>query len=337
MSKVRWGLLSTASIGRVVVAACRRARAAEFVAVASRGPERAQRFADEFGLEASFGSYDELLAADDVDAVYVALPNSMHAEWVQNALEAGKHVLCEKPFAPTAEETITCFDAAKAAGRVCVEGFMYRHHPQTTKFRELLADGAIGELTFVRSALSTRTEPSDIRRSTEMAGGSLADLGAYCASATRLVAGEPLQVFAEQVLDGPQGVDLRFAATIRLENGVVAQFDTGLDLPRRDELELIGTTGRIVVPDPWLCRSGYVELVRDSETSRIPVDPDGTFALTEADHDVYRIEFDAVSTAILTGSPPVFDATDAVRQARLIDALRASAQDGSPVSLPALQ
>ncbi len=154
MTKVRWGLLSTASIGRVVTEATRQAQHAEFVAVASRDAGRARRFAAELDLQASFGSYEELLASEDVDAIYVALPISMHTEWTIKSLSAGKHVLCEKPFAISPQDAASCFHAASAAGRLCAEGLMYRHHPQTTLARTLLSDGAIGRLAYVRAALS---------------------------------------------------------------------------------------------------------------------------------------------------------------------------------------
>ena len=210
--------------------------------MASRDADRARAFAGDLGLEASFGSYEELLASEAVDAVYVPLPVSMHTEWTVKALEAGKHVLCEKPLATSAADAARCFDAAEAAGRHCVEGLMYRHHPQTTLARKLVADGAIGRLAYVRAALSVSVEPGDIRRSVDLGGGALSDLGCYCVSAIRLFAGDPW-VAAAQVRDGAAGVDLRLAATLRMPGDVLAQFDVALDLTRRDELELVGTEG----------------------------------------------------------------------------------------------
>ncbi|HYT26675.1 MAG TPA: Gfo/Idh/MocA family oxidoreductase [Actinomycetota bacterium] len=335
MSKVRWGLLSTASIGRVVTAATRQAQHAEFVAVASRDAARARQFADELGLAASFGSYEELLASDAVDAVYVALPVSMHTEWTIKSLEAGKHVLCEKPFAIGPEDAARCFDAASSAGRLSAEGLMYRHHPQTALARKLVADGTIGPLAHVRAALSVSVAKGDIRRSVELGGGALLDLGCYCVSAIRLFADEPERVYAEQVRDGTDGVDLRFAATARMRHDVQAQFDTGLDLPRRDELELIGTDGRLTIPDPWLCRSGFIELERDGATERLPVDPAGAFGLTQDERDAYRIEFDAVSAAITGGPQSSFGREDAIDQATVLQALRRSSEQRSPIELPA--
>jgi D-xylose 1-dehydrogenase (NADP+, D-xylono-1,5-lactone-forming) len=340
MAKVRWGVLSTASIGRLVIEAARAADHAEFVAVASRDPARARAFAGELGLEASFGSYEELLASGTVDAVYVPLPVALHTEWTVKALAAGKHVLCEKPLATSAAGAARCLDAAEAAGRRCVEGLMWRHHPQTTLARELVAGGAIGRLAYVRAALSVSVAPGDIRRSVALGGGALGDLGCYCVSAIRLFAGEPSRVTAVQVRDRPDGagdadagVDLRLAATLRLPGDVLAQFDVALDLTRRDELELVGTEGRLTVPDPWLCRSPHLELSRNGRVERVPVDPDGAFGLTDPEHDVYRIELDAVSAAIAGGGEPSFGRSDAVAQATVLEALYRSAELGRPVDL----
>jgi D-xylose 1-dehydrogenase (NADP+, D-xylono-1,5-lactone-forming) len=333
MDKLRWGVLSTASIARLVIEATRAADHAEFVAVASRDAARARAFAGELGLEASFGSYEELLASDAVDAVYVAVPVALHTEWTVRALQAGKHVLCEKPFATSAADASRCFDAAEAAGRRCVEGLMWRHHPQTTLARRLVGDGAIGRLTYVRAALSVRTGAGDIRRSVDLGGGALGDLGCYCVSAIRLFAGEPERLYADQVRDGPAGVDLRLAATLHLPGGVLAQFDVALDVTRRDELELVGTEGRLALLDPWLCRSDHLELSRDGRGEHVPVDPGGTLGLTDPDHDVYRIELDTVSAALAAGEEPSFGRDDAIAQASALEALRRSVDHGTPVEV----
>ena len=332
MGGIRWGVLSTASIARLVVEATRQAERARFVAVASRDGARARGFADELGLGLRFGSYEELLASDQVDAVYVPLPVSMHTDWTIRSLQAGKHVLCEKPFATSPEDAARCFDAAEAAGRRCVEGLMWRHHPQTTLARRLVDDGAIGRLAMVRAALSVHVEPGDIRRSADLGGGAVGDLGCYCVSAIRLFGGEPERVHAAQVRDGPGGVDLRLAATLELPGEVLAQLDIGLDLSRRDELELIGTEGRLTIPDPWLCRSDHLTLDRDGRGERIPVDPAGDLGLTDPDHDVYRIELDTVSAAIADGVELPFGRADAVAQAATLRALARSAEPATPVA-----
>lgn len=331
MNPVRWGVLSTAGIGATVIGATAGSPAARFTAVASRALGKAQDFAAAHQLPYAYGSYEELLASDSVDAVYVALPSALHTEWTVKALGAGKHVLCEKPFALDPEDAARCFDAAEAAGLLCAEGFMYRHHPGTALARRLLADGAIGELRHIRAALTVSVPEGDIRRSRALGGGALLDLGCYCVSAVRLFGGAPERVYAEAVRDDrPDGVDVRFSATLRLPGGVVAQFDTGLDLPRRDELELIGTAGRIVLADPWLCREKTVCLIRaDGTREELPADPEGLLAVHE--DAVYRHEIETVSAAVREGRPLEFGRGDAVEQAQVLAALRESGERGEPV------
>lgn len=331
MTQVRWGALSTASIGSTVVSATRSSQLTCFTAVASCDGERARQFADIHGLDHGFGSYEALLESDRVDAVCIALPSAMHTEWTIKALNAGKHVLCEKPFALRAKDAARAFDAAAAAGRLCSEGFMYRHHPQTTLARRLVEEGAIGALKTVRAALAVSVPEGDIRRSRALGGGALLDLGCYCVSAARLFAGTPERFYAEAIRDG-DGVDVRFSTTMRLPDGVLAQFDMGLDLPRRDELELIGTDGRIVIADPWLCRARTIELCRGGGSEHLPVDPEGRCA-PEHEDDVYHIELDSVSESLANGAELPFGRTDAIDQARVIEALSESSERALPVRL----
>jgi predicted dehydrogenase len=308
---VRWGVLGTGSIARTVVDA----NPGAFTAAASRDAARAA----DFGLPLSFGSYADLLASDQVDAVYIALPNAAHPEWTARALAAGKHVLCEKPFAATRADALRA--TAGAADLICTEGFMWRVNPHTTLARQLIADGAIGRLAHIRAALRQTTAPDDIRRSAALAGGALSDLGCYCTSAMRLFGGEPSRVHAEAVFDG---VDLRFAAVLRLPDGVLGTFHAALDLPRTDELELIGTDGTLRIPDPWIGGTGYLELTRKGETTRIPVETSG---------DTYQIELATVTAAIEGGRPLEFGPADAVAQATAYEALARSAATGVPVGI----
>lgn len=338
MSEIRWGMLSTANIGRVVTRAIRDCEHATFAGVASRDAEKAGRFAEEEGIPRSFGSYEQLLASDVIDAVYVPLPISMHTEWTGRALEAGKHVLCEKPFAMTAEDAARCFTVAERTGQWCIEGLMYRHHPQTLLARKLVADGAIGRLAHVRAALTVSAPEGDIRRTGRLGGGASLDLGCYCISAVRLFAGQPRRVYAERVVDPAPGAergDLRLAATLSMPDDRLAQFDVALDYPRRDELELIGTNGKITIPDPWLCRSGYVELERDGVAERLPADPEGEFSLGPAEEDAYRIEFEVASATFAGAGQPAFGRADAVDQAAVLEAVRRSAEGGRPIELSA--
>src|SRR5918992_3489185 len=198
---VAWGILSTARINRLVLAGARKSDRVDVVAVASRDPARAEEYAREQGIERSYGSYEALLADEDIDAVYISLPNSMHVEWSIRALEAGKHVLCEKPLTRRAAEAERAFDVAERQERLLMEAFMYRHNPQTRRLTSLVDEGAIGRLQLVRAAFSFSAQPAtNIRLLADLDGGALMDVGCYCVSASRLLAGEPTQVRGGQVL-----------------------------------------------------------------------------------------------------------------------------------------
>jgi predicted dehydrogenase len=318
-----WGVISTANINRLVLAGARESDRVDVVAVASRDQARAEAYAREHGIERAHGSYEALLADPEVDAVYISLPNSLHVEWSVRSLEAGKHVLCEKPLDRRPEEVERAFDAADRADRLLAEAFMYRHNPQTAKVRELVAGGAIGSLRLVRAAFSfSLDEPENVRLAADLDGGALMDVGCYCVSGSRLVAGEPGTVYGRQVT-GPSGVDVLFAATMSFPGDVVAQFDCGFVLPDRDELELIGDQGSLFLDDPWHARRPLIELRRDGGVEEIALDP----------VDSYRLELENLSDAIEGRGEPLLGRADAVGQARAIEALYASAASGEPVSL----
>jgi predicted dehydrogenase len=235
------------------------------------------------------------------------------------ALEAGKHVLCEKPLSRRASEVEDAFDLAERQGLVLSEGFMWRHHPQTRRLAELLDEGAIGRLRLVRAAFSfdaaAEHGADDARLDPELDGGSLTDVGCYCVNAIRLVAGEPQRVQAERV-DGPTGVDVCFAATLRHAGDVLAHFDCGFVLPVRDELELVGEDASLFVDDPWHIRAPGIELRRqgDVETIAVPA------------ADSYALELENVSRAIRGLAEPLLGRADAVGQARTLEALYEAAQ-----------
>jgi xylose dehydrogenase (NAD/NADP) len=318
-----FGFLSTAHINRLVLAGARESDRVHVVAVASRDPARAEAYARENGIERAHGSYEDLLADTDVEAVYISLPNSLHVEWSIRALEAGKHVLCEKPLSRRAEEVERAFEAADRAERFLMEAFMYRHNPQTRRLEQLVAEGALGRLQLIRAAFSfPLRDLANVRLSAELDGGSLMDVGCYCVSGSRLLAGEPEQVFGEQVT-GEEGVDVLFAGTMRFPGGIVAQFDSGLSLPVRNELEAIGDQGSVFLDDPWHCREPVLVLRRDGEEERIAVTP----------ADSYRLELENLSDAIQGEGEPLLGRDDALGQARAIEALYRSADEGRPVKL----
>ncbi len=252
MAVLRWGLLSTARINLALLPALRECTRAEAAAVASRDGVRAAAFAAEHGLAKSYGSYDELIDDPDIDVVYNPLPNSMHAEWTVRAADAGKHVLCEKPLACTLAEVETIAAAAERNGVVIAEAFMYRHHPQTRRVQEIAASGAIGEVRLVRGSFSfTLERHADIRLDPDLHGGSAWDVGVYPVSYARTIFGEPPFAVAAVRHDGANGVDLTCAGTITFPGGGLAQFDSSFELPLRAHVEIVGSTGVIVVRNPF--------------------------------------------------------------------------------------
>ena len=213
---VRWGFLSTANINDKLLPGAQASPDVDVVAVASRDAGRAEAYARERGIERAYGSYEELLADPEVEAVYISLPNSMHVEWSIRALEAGKHVLCEKPLSRHPEDVERAFDAAEKADRILMEAFMYRHNPQTKRLVELVEGGAIGRLRLVRAAFSfPLDDASNVRLNAELEGGALMDVGCYCVSGSRLLAGEPEAVYGEQVA-ATSGVDELFSGNAAL-------------------------------------------------------------------------------------------------------------------------
>jgi D-xylose 1-dehydrogenase (NADP+, D-xylono-1,5-lactone-forming) len=322
---VRWGILSTANINEKVLAGLDGSPAAHVVAVGSRSRERAEQFASRHDIPRAHGSYEELLADSDVEAVYIPLPNGLHVEWTLASLAAGKHVLCEKPLSPRAEEVERCFDAAEQAGLVLSEGFMWRHHPQAERLTELVRGGAIGELRLVRAAFSFMLDRfPDVRWDAGLDGGALLDVGCYCVSGARLLAGtEPERVHGEAVM-AESGVDARFAGTLRFPGDVLASFDCGLDLPPRDELEAIGSEGSLFLDDPWHSVAPGIEL-RGADGSRELIEVERA--------NPYRLELEDVSAAIRGERWPRLGRADAVGQARALEALLRSASEGRPVAV----
>jgi predicted dehydrogenase len=316
---VKWGVISTARINDKFLAGARESDQVEVVAVASREQAGADRYARANGIPRAHGSYEALLADSEIEAVYISLPNSMHVEWSVRALQAGKHVLCEKPLSRRAADVEAAFDAAQRADRLLMEAFMYRHNPQTGRLVELVRGGAVGRLRLIRAAFSFFTDdPANVRFASSLAGGALMDVGCYCVSGARLLAGEPDRVSAEQLLGG-DGVDIAFAGTMRFPGDVLAHFDAGLVLAPRDELEIVGEEGSLFLDDPWHCRRPLIELRRDGEVERI--EP----PLANS----YRLEVENLSAAIRGEAEPLLGRDDALGQARAIEALYDAAARGA--------
>ena len=316
MEPLRVGLLSTAAIGRRIVDAARASPLADLVAVGSRDTARAEAAAREHGVERAYGSYEALLADPDVEAVYVALPAALHAEWALRALDAGRHVLVEKPFALRPADAERCFDRAAERGLVLTEAFMWRHHPQTAELVRQVTAGAVGELRLVRAAFSfTLDRPADPRWDPALGGGALLDVGTYCVNAARLLAGEPERVAATAVR-APGGVDVRFAGTMTHTGDVLSVFDCAFDLPMRTQLEVVGSTGSLVLDDPWSGREPGLVLRRGERSAPVTVPA----------ADPYRLELEDLARAVRTGAAPLLGRADSVGQAAALSALAAAAE-----------
>ncbi len=318
---VKWGILSTADINKKLLAGAAETDDVEVVAVGSRTLERAEEFAQEWDIPRAYGTYEELLADPDVEAIYNPLPNTMHSEWSIKAMEAGKHVLCEKPFSRHIGDVERAFDAAEATGMHLSEAFMYRHHPQTARLAELVAEGAIGELRVIRTTFSySLYDAENIRLRTDVEGGSLMDVGCYCISGARLLGGEPQSVVGTAHI-GSSGTDWVFAGMMRFPDDVVALFDCGTSLPNRDELEAIGTEGSLFLDDPWHCGTPVIELRRNGAVERIEIEK----------ANPYRLELEDLNVAIRGERPPLLGRADAMGQVRTIDALFRSLESGGAV------
>jgi xylose dehydrogenase (NAD/NADP) len=312
--RVRWGILGTGGINERFLAHVREASNADFVAVGSRTADRARAFAARYSLPRAHGSYEALLADPEVDVVYICLPNGLHHEWTMEALAAGKHVLCEKPYSRHAADVVEAFDAADAARLHLMEAFMWRHTPQARRFAELLPE--IGNLQAIRATFSFRiANRDDVRLRADLDGGCLMDVGCYCISGIRLAAGrEPDRVQAEQVV-GESGVDERFTGLLHLPGDVSGTLVAGFH-SQHATLEAIGDEGSLLLPSPWTGTARAL-LLDDRE---IPIEPE----------DPYRLEVENLSAAILGDAEQLLGRADALGQASTIEALYAAASTAEP-------
>ena len=321
----RFGILSTARINLKVLEGAAESDEVEVVAVASRDQARADAYAAEHGIPIAYGSYEALLADPSIDAVYISLPNGLHCPWSIAALEAGKHVLCEKPMS---SEPVRGRGRLRSSPTRAASSAWRRSCGATTRrpggSRSSCSTGAIGELRVIRSDFGFTLDPAsgDVRLASDLEGGSLGDLGCYCISAIRLLAGEPVSVVARQVL-APSGVDLRIGATLQLAGDVLAELYCGFDLPRLHSLEVIGSEGSILVEDPWHCRHVGLRLTRGNDVERIEV--------TRANS--YRLELEDLARAIRGEGTPLLGRADALGQARTIAAILQAASSGRAVEL----
>lgn len=325
---VQWGVLGVAGINNSVLPRIQEANNAELCAIASRSLEKAQKDAKERKIPKAYGSYEELLKDEDIDAVYIPLPNTMHDEWTRKAAEHGKHILCEKPLCPTAEEAQSLIDFCKEKGVYLLDGFMWPHHPRTKHIREFLDSGAIGEVRKVIGSFSFMMNPEDtgnIRLNKDLAGGSLLDIGCYPVYGIRWAMGaEPTKVYASaRFVDE---VDIDMSGILEFEGDRVASFDCSFQMPYRCWIEIIGTKGSLYVPRIWQPKPSadwYFTIEGQEQQKRV---------IEGENHIVHMIQ--NFSRAVLNGEPLQPDPSEAVKSLRVMDALAQSAREGKPIAVP---
>jgi predicted dehydrogenase len=329
VKRLRWGVLGTANIGRAAVnPAIQASRNGTLLAVASRDGERARAFAAKHGIPRSHGSYEALLSDTEIDAVYIPLPNNLHAPWTIRAAERGKHVLCEKPLGLTAAECREMEHAASAHGVKLMEAFMYRFHPRTEKAVELARSGALGTVRSIRSTFTFRlTRANDIRLDPAMGGGALMDVGCYCVNVSRTLAGaEPVEAQAWATW-GESGVDEQLSGALRFEDGLVAQFDCALTMERRESYEVAGTDASLTVETGFRPGDGNVMIVEHRARGE-----EACHEITGADE--YRLMVEHFSDCVLHDRPVRYPALEAVANMAVIEALYRSARlGGQPVAI----
>ncbi len=320
--KVRWGVISTANIGRAaVIPAIQASRNGDVAAVAGRDLAKVEAFAAKLGIPRAYGSYEALLEADDIDAVYIPLPNSLHHEWALKAAERGKHILCEKPLGLTAQECLDMQAVADQNRVKLMEAFMYRFHPRTERVLDMVRAGQLGELRLIHSAFTFRlTRPDNIRLKPELGGGSLMDVGCYCVNISRAAAGaEPAEVQA-LARWGSSGVDEQMVGTLRFANGLLAQFDCALTLERREVYELAGTEAFLTVPAAFL--PGEADAPIEETRSRGSLEQHVIQGANE-----YQLMAEHFADCIQQDQPPRYTASEAAANMRVIEALYQSARE----------
>jgi predicted dehydrogenase len=332
---VRWGVLGNANIARVcVIPAIQKSRNGRVRALATRSPERSREVAEEHGIPKVHHGYEALLKNPEIEAVYVPLPNHLHHPWTLRALEAGKHVLCEKPLARNAAEAEEMSGAAEASGRTLMEAFMYRFHPRSLRIKRLLERGRIGELRLLHSSFCFRMQDEVLeaacepRLRPELGGGALLDVGCYGVSVSRwLVGREPTAVQARAVYH-PGGVDLLFVGTLQFPSDVLATVEAAFITALRQTYAVVGTRGAIELP-----HDAFIPWERDAVFSLRGVEEeDGEEHVTPGE-DEYRLMVEHFSDVVRGVAQPACPPADSVANMRVLDALAESALTGLPVAL----
>jgi predicted dehydrogenase len=329
-SMVRWGILSTARIGiQKVIPAMQEVATASVVAIASRSASRAAKAAKQFSIPQAFASYDQLLESDEIDAVYIPLPNHLHVEWAVRGLQAGKHILCEKPIGLDADDAQRLLETASQFPHLKVmEAFMYRHHPQWAKVRELVCDGIVGDLRALQfNFCYCNTDARDIRNRVDAGGGGLMDIGCYPISVSRwLFASQPQRVVGMFDIAADLGTDILTAGMLQFEKGV-ASFTCSTQLPRYQSAQILGTEGRLELPWPFN--------PEPAEPATLVHQPNGKEAIIIRfpSCNQYSLQVQRMNEAILHDRPVPTHLQDALDNMRVIDAMVASRDSGSWVTV----
>jgi xylose dehydrogenase (NAD/NADP) len=326
---IRWGILSTAAIAETAfIPSVRQARRGNLVAVASRDGARAREFAGRHDIPQTFDSYDAMLASDAIDAVYIPLPNSLHAEWTEKAAAQGKHVFCEKPLGVSATEAERMVDTCREAGVLLFEAFVFLYHPKSLQLRQVLAEGAIGDLVQMTASFTFPLKrPTDnIRMNRDLAGGSLMDVGCYPITYSRFVFDEePVAVQAACRIDPEYGVDTRASMVLTFSGDRHAALQAGFDAPGGQRAVIHGETGYIAVPQP--ChpteQDGFVVCRGDQEEA----------VVVEAGVRPFAPAIEHFHDCLLDGVEPIATAANAAGTLRVIEAVKESAATGRRVDL----
>lgn len=317
---LNWGLLSTARINRALIKPLNASKRNRLLVVASRSQTSADTYAREWKIPHTHGSYDALLNDPEIDVIYNSLPNHLHAEWTIKALRAGKNVLCEKPFAISLAEIDAMTQAASETGKVLAEAFMYRHHAQTLKVKEIVDSGELGKIQLIKGAFTfTIKNENDIRNFKDMGGGSIWDVGCYPISYARTIVGAgPVEVFGWQVT-GPSGSDESFIGQMKFKDGIQMQFDCGFKSPYRSYIEIVGTDASLNIPNPF--KPGVkneIYLTREDKTKKINIKGE----------ELYLGEVEDMYDAVIHGKSPRVSLADSRENIAVILALLESAQSG---------
>jgi len=326
--KLNWGIIGTGGIAHRFAKSLLESKTGRLVAVGSRTESPAKKFAAIYPCR-SHDSYEALLANPEVTAVYISTPHPMHKEWTVKAAEAGKHILCEKPLAMNHGEAAAMIEAARQNDVFLMEAFMYRCHPQTARLVELIRSGTIGEVQLIRATLSF-SAPYDLKSrlfSRELGGGGILDVGCYCASIARLVAGaatgtdfqEPIEINGTGQIGAESGVDEYAVASLKFPGGIVAQLAAGVRLNLEKNVRIIGTGGSILIPDPWTMghQTGFLKMIIFK--TGIPEE-----VVVESSRSVYALEADLVAEYIPARQSPAMSWRDSLGNMKTLDAWRAA-------------